>query len=46
MAVQYTRKKEEKDEKTVAAEEFINLMVDNKRQPDKRRKTDNTEMPK
>lgn len=46
MAVQYTRKKKETTEKTVNAEEFISLMLDNKRLPDARRKEHNTEIKK
>ncbi|MCD7714466.1 MAG: hypothetical protein LUI08_06040 [Prevotella sp.] len=46
MALHYTRKHDENDNKTVNSEEFINLMLDNKRIPDARRKEDTTEMPK
>lgn len=46
MALHYTRKRDENDDKTVNSEEFINLMLDNKRIPTPRKKEDNTEMPK
>ncbi len=46
MALHYTRRRDVTDDKTVNSEEFINLMLDNKRIPEARKKENNTEMPK
>ncbi len=46
MALHYTRRHDENDDRTVNAEEFVNLMLDNKRIPTPRRKEDNTETQK
>ncbi|MCD8282454.1 MAG: hypothetical protein LUC22_04270 [Prevotella sp.] len=43
MALHYTRRRDENDPRTVNAEEFVNLMLDNKRIPAPRRQENNTE---
>ncbi len=40
MALHYTRKQDEADDKTVPTAEFIDLMLESRRMPDQKRKED------
>ncbi len=43
MGLHYTKKRDETDEKTVPTADFIDLMLESRRMPDKRRKEDKIE---
>ncbi len=43
MALHYTKKKDEADEKTVPSADFIDLMLESRRIPDARRKENKIE---